>query len=55
MTCGDASLGEGREGGLVEVNIGLSQNPLNHSVMSASFNETQRRFFMRKHLCAAGK
>lgn len=40
-----------------EVNPGLSQNPLNHSFMSASlFNETQSRFFLvRKHLCAAGK
>lgn len=34
------------------MNPGLSQNPLNHSFMSASlFNETQRRFLMRKHLC----
>lgn len=44
------------EGGLVEVNPGLSQNPLNHSFMSASlFNETQRRFLMRKRLCEAGR
>lgn len=41
---------------MVEVIPGLSQNILNHSFMSASlFNETQRRFFMRKHFCAAGK
>lgn len=31
-------------------------NPLNHSFMSVSlFNETQRRFLMRKCLCAAGR
>lgn len=36
----------------MEVNPGLSQNALNESFMLASlFNETQRRFLMRKHLC----
>lgn len=60
MTYGDARPGEGREGeregGLEEVNPGLSQNPLNHSFMSPSLlNETQSRFPMRKHLCAAGR
>lgn len=41
---------------MAEVNLGLSQNPLNHSFMSTSlFNETQRRFLTRKHLCAAGR
>lgn len=38
------------------MNAGLSQNLLCHSFMSASLsNETQRRFLMRKHLCAAGR
>lgn len=45
-----------REGELEEVIPGLSQNPLNHSFMSASlFNESQRRFLVRKHLSTAGK
>lgn len=40
-----------REGGLAEVNPGLSQNPLNHSFMSASlFNESQQRFLVRQRL-----
>lgn len=58
MTYGDARPGgrERGEGGMAEVNPGLCQNPLNHSLMSTSlFNETQTRFLMRKHLCAAGK
>lgn len=55
MMQGQGGKGE-REGSLAEVNAGLSQNLLNHSFMSASLsNETQRRFLMRKHLCAAGK
>lgn len=40
----------------MEVIPGLSQNPLNHSFMSASlFNESQRRFLVRKHSSTAGK
>lgn len=60
MTYGDARPGEGREErgeeGWRRLNPGLSQNPLNHSFMSASlFNESQKRFLVRKRLCAAGK
>lgn len=48
--------GKVREGGLEEVNPGLSHNPLSHSFISASlFNETQWKFLMRKHFFAGKK
>ena len=41
---------------MVKVNAGLSQNPLDHSFISAALsNESQKLFLMRKHARAAGR